>query len=592
MTTTESKNWIRLLPAALIVAVVCAVYANTLRAPFLFDDTSAILRNESIRNLWSPEIFNPPGGHGETVGGRPLLNASFAMNYAISGLDTWSYHLANTAIHALAALALFGLVRRALAKVEADAPAALNTRLAAAIALVWAAHPLCTGAVAYVVQRAESMCGLFVMLALYCFSRAVSFAARTSGQPPSKQAGSLRCKKHWLIASIIATFAGIATKEVAATIPILTLLYDRTFISGGFRAAWRAHRGYYLALASSWLLLLVLMTAQGGRGMSAGYASGMDWREYALTQCWAVTHYLRLAVWPAGQLFDYGIVLVGSPGAVWPRALLLIVLLAATAWALVRKPKAGFLGACFFIILAPTSSVVPVVTQTIAEHRMYLPLVAIVALVLGAVWKKLPAALPAFALALTVLLGAAAIARNHTYRSVESAWRDVAEKSPMNARAWTNLGVALQEGGRNREAMDCYERAVSINPNHAFAHGNWGAILLREGKAAGAIPHLRAAVELEPGLPDLRHNLARALSAEGKTKALAGRLAEAEALLREAVAVHPGSAEAHGNLGNVLLMQERVTEAAREYEEVLRLKPNDRGARENLDLIREYLRQR
>ena len=626
MTASEPKNWTRWLPAALIVAAVFAMYANSLRGPFVFDDESAVVRNESVRRLWSLDIFNPAAGRGETVGGRPLLNASLAVNYAISGTGPWSYHAVNVLIHALAALALFGLVRRTVEKMnaregrtrspsapritkgkhgglgETALPSSQSTVFALAVALVWAAHPLGTGAVSYVAQRAESLCGLFYLAALYCFARG---AALERGAPAplfsnSKTAEDCRAPKRkrllkpsalWLAASVVACFAAVATKEVAVTLPLMVFLYDRTFVAGSFRGAWRARRGCYLALASSWILLAALMLGQGGRGLSAGYASGMSWREYALTQCWAVIHYLRLAFWPAGQVFDYGSVLVRGFADVWPQAAALVLLLGATVWALAPRPVIGFLGAWFFVILAPTSSVAPVVTQTVAEHRMYLPLIAVAALVFGALRKYAPRLLPAVAVVVVVLLGAATIARNHVYRSAEFVWRDVTEKNPSSARAWANLGVALQQDGRDAEAANCYERAVTLNPNHAFAHANWGMILTRQGKMAEAIPHLRIAAALEPDMPDLRFNLVLALAAEGKTQAMAGRLAEAEDLLREAVRAQPDNAEAHGNLGNVLLMQERAAEAFREYEEVLRLKPDDRGAKENLELAREFLQQ-
>jgi Flp pilus assembly protein TadD len=587
--------WPRWLPAALIVAAVVAVYANSMRGPFVFDDVPAIVQNESIRKLWSPGIFNPPGGQGETVGGRPLLNASFAVNYAISGLDTWSYHATNVAIHALAALVLFGLVRRTVRvscngataqRTDAAMPRtdASATWFALAVALAWALHPLCTGAVSYVVQRAESLCGLFYLLAVYCFSRAVF---------PGNAGGGVRApgNARWLAASVVACFAGVAVKEVAVTIPVIVFLYDRTFVAGSFRGAWRARRGFHFAMMASWILVVLLMVSQDGRGMSAGYAAGMSWREYAFTQCWAVVRYLRLAFWPAGQLFDHGILLARDAAGVWPRALVLACLLCATAWTLARRPATGFLGAWFFVILAPTSSVVPVVTQTVAEHRMYLPLVAVVVLVLGMVRRHAARFLPAAAVAVAVLLGAATVARNATYRSEESVWRDVTEKNPASARAWANLGVALQRDGRPAEAREFYGRAISLNPNHAFAHGNLGGILVREGKMAEAIPHLRIATRLEPDAPDMRFSLGVALAAEGKARAMAGRMAEAEALLREAVRVQPGNVEAHGNLGNVLLMLERADDAIREYGEVLRLKPDDKSARENLELAREFLKQ-
>jgi Flp pilus assembly protein TadD len=624
--------WSRWLPAALIVAAVVAVYANSMRGPFVFDDVPAIVQNGSIRTLWSPGIFNPPGGQGETVGGRPLLNASFAVNYAISGLNTWSYHAVNVAIHALAALVLFGLVRRtvrvsrngataqranvatqqmdaAMQQASANADAAdanATTWFALAVTLVWALHPLCTGAVSYVVQRAESLCGLFYLLAVYCFSRAVlpgsagissrgfgnlhAIVAGKDARAPRDAPKDAPRSTRWLAAAVVACFTGVSVKEVAVTIPVIVFLYDRTFVAGSFRGAWRARRGWYLALMASWILVVLLMFSQGGRGMSAGYAAGMSWREYALTQCWAVTRYLRLAFWPAGQLFDYGILLTRDVAGVWPRALALACLLCATAWALARRPSLGFLGAWFFVILAPTSSVVPVVTQTVAEHRMYLPLIAVVALVLGMARKHAARFLPAAAVAVVVLLGAATVARNATYRGEESVWRDVAEKNPSSARAWANLGVALQRDGRLAAASECYGRAISLNPNHAFARGNLGGILVHEGKMAEAIPHLRIATRLEPDAPDMRFDLGVALAAEGKAKAMAGRMAEAEMFLREAVQMQPGNVEAHGNLGNVLLMQERAADAIREYEEVLHLKPDDKSVRENMELAREFLK--
>lgn len=605
------KNWPRWLPIVLIFAAVFAVYANGLRGPFVFDDTESILQNESIRNLWSFDIFNPPGGRGETVGGRPLLNASFAANYAISGLNTWSYHVMNVAIHALAALALFGVARRTAAQIDAIR-AAGSTLFAAAVAVVWAVHPLLTGAVTYTVQRAESLCGLLYLLAVYCFVRG------TTGPHASR----------WLTFSVIACFAAVATKEVAVTIPVIVFLYDRTFVAGSFREAWRARRGYYAALLASWVFLAVLAAALGGRGMSAGYASGMGWWDYALTQCWAIVRYLRLAFWPTGQIFDYGILLAGGVRDVWPQMLLLFVLKMAVLWALWKKPAWGFLGACFFLILAPTSSVAPIVTQTVAEHRMYLPLIAVVAGALAALWtllKNRHAAFGLVAMAVGVALGVTTIARNRTYRSEESVWRDAAQKHPDSARAWTNLGAALQQAAKYDAAGACYARAVALNPKHAFAHSNWGSVLLAQGKSGEALPHLQTAAELEPDDPDMlmnlgsaliktgraaeavaplrksmqlkpaadaQFNLGMALAAAGMAAAKAGRFAEAEQLLREAVRAQPDNVDARGNLGNVLLMLERAPEAIREYEEVLRLKPGDNAVRGNLELAREMLRGR
>ena len=105
-----------LLAAALIALAALAVYANSFSVPFLFDDAPSVVDNPTIRHLWPLwEPLSPPHQHlGLTVEGRPLLNLSLAVNYAISGPNVWSYHALNLAIHLLAGLTLFGIVRRTL----------------------------------------------------------------------------------------------------------------------------------------------------------------------------------------------------------------------------------------------------------------------------------------------------------------------------------------------------------------------------------------------------------------------------------------------------------------------------------------------
>ncbi len=112
-----------------MLAAVLA-YHNSFSGPFIFDDKPAIAENPTIRQLWP--IWKPlcPPNHGETVTGRPLLNLSFAANYAVNGLNVWGYHVANLAIHVLAALLLFGILRRTfLLPGGADIPVCLMTRI-------------------------------------------------------------------------------------------------------------------------------------------------------------------------------------------------------------------------------------------------------------------------------------------------------------------------------------------------------------------------------------------------------------------------------------------------------------------------------
>ena len=356
------------LACLVIVAAGLAAYCNSFDGPFIFDDVPSILHNPTIRQLWPiGPALRPPGG-GRAVQGRPVVNLSLAVNWAIGQDKVQGYHVLNLAIHLAAGLALFGVVRRTLRQPRLSGRfAQAATGIALAAALLWTVHPLQTESVTYIVQRAESIMALFYLLTLYCVIRG---------------AGSAR-PIAWYVLSVLVCLLGMASKEVMATAPLVVLLYDRTFLSGTFQGALRRRWPLYVALTCTWGLLAYLVAGSTDRGGSAGFGLSMTVWQYALTQLGVITHYLGLAFWPAGLVFDYGWPIASSVGQILPGAIVISLLLAGTIWALIRYPAAGFLGACFFLILAPTSSFVPV-TDAAFEHRMYLPLAAVTSFAGGA----------------------------------------------------------------------------------------------------------------------------------------------------------------------------------------------------------------
>jgi tetratricopeptide (TPR) repeat protein len=582
-----------LMAAACMVGSVVLVYWNSLHAPFLFDDAGAVVNNPTIRRLASWDVLSPPAD-GSTTTGRPVVNFSYALNHAISGEDVWSYHALNVAIHLLAGLTLFGLVRRTLAgPVGAQASCALGDgrskpaplqadaadALAFAIALLWAVHPLQTESVVCIAQRTESLCGLFFLLTLYCFLRGAENDAPRRGSSPPGTAGSTMTRSarpsFWYTLSVLACLLGMATKEVMVTAPLIVLLYDRTLLSsraaGGFGATWHQRRRYYVALAGTWLLLAwLVLRGSGTRGASAGFGLGISSWTYLLQQCEAIVLYLKLSIWPHPLVLDYGTGVVHSVADVWWQGLVVLALLGATVWALIRKPVAGFLGAWFFLILAPSSSVLPLVTQTMAEHRMYLPLAAVIAfLVLGLhAFLRRPA--PTFTLTLTFALalplGGLTVARNRDYRDAVAIWTDTVTKYPQSARAHNNLAVEFQRLGDLAEADLHFARAVALQPDYVTAHYDWGVALLDQGRVADAIAQFAAAVRLAPEHADAQVNLGNAL-------VRAQRAAEAVPHYEAALRLRP-AADAHYDLGVALVENGRAEEAAREFRAALQLDPN------------------
>ena len=648
-----------------IAAAALAAYHNSLSVPFVFDDEPAILLNPSIRSLW--QAWSPPVNGGITVAGRPVLNFALAVNHAISGTDAWSYHVLNLVIHVLAGLTLFGIVRRTLLRpmscrslLAGDSSRASSLLpsnalpFAFAVALLWTVHPLQTESVTFVIQRAESLMGLFFLLTLYCFIRGICAERGDEGGPPAGRAPGEFTQRGkspagwrwehlqtaggsgdspnvaqafrpaspttgrfsprvWHGLSILACLLGMATKEVMAVAPLMVLLYDRTFVAGSFRAAWRERRGLHLALGATWLLLGWLALGSGGRGGSFDLGDPRAWWRYDLTQFVATVRYLRLAVWPHPLVIDYGTFWIERPIAILPHVTIVVALVAATAVALVRWPVWGFLGSWFFVILAP-SSVLPGTIQMIVEHRMYLPLAAvIVAAVVGLhdllrSCRSTPTRFPTFTFTLTIVfalalpLGWLTVRRNQDYAGAIGLFEDTVARRPGNARAmalladyyhragqldkarqWlersldvqpgvlqvlNNLGNVWQELGDAGKAAACFQKALALNPSDAATRNNLGNALILSGQVGEGIAEIEAALRLAPGSAATRLNLANALAQNGRMPEAAENFA---ALLK----AQPDNAEAQANYGRVLETLDRRTEAIAHLEAAVRLQPGD-----------------
>ena len=552
----------------LVMAAGLGVYHNSLQGVFLLDDNVSIVQNTTIRRLWPVwTVLTPPPR--TTVEGRPLVNLSLALNYAFGGVRAWGYHVLNLTIHILAGLTLCGVVARTFrqpALRDRFGRAALP--LALTIALIWVVHPLQTESVTYVIQRAETMMGLFYLLTLYCAIRGADSASANL----------------WYLASVVSCLLGMTSKEVMVSAPLIVLLYDRTFLSGTFAKAWRQRWRLYVGLAATWIPLGCLVASTSNRSGSAGFGTNVAWQPYALTQLQAIALYLKLSVWPDPLVFDYGTGLAHSFSEVASSAFIVAVLLVGTLVALRRWPALGFVGAWFFVILAPTSSVMPVVTQTMAEHRMYLPLAGVVAMAaVGAfvfgkrLFRKQPGGVLACfsAGSVVVLFAHLTIQRNQTYNSRLAIWKDTVAKCPNNSRAHNDLGEALLDTGKIPDAIGHYEQALQIQPDYAEAHNNLGNALVKEGKLRDAIGHYEQALRIDPDLAEAHYNLGIALEQ-------AGRLQDALEQYEQAVRIEPDYADAHNNLGITLARLGRLPEAMGHFEQALRFKPDSAQMHNNL----------
>jgi protein O-mannosyl-transferase len=549
----------RLVLAALLAGLVVASHANTWHVPFLLDDLSAVTGNASIRALgdWWRIASSATG----TTAGRPLLNLSFALNYAWTKDAPWSYHVVNVAIHCAAALVLFRLVERVVGMSPgAERFRTRPTIFAAVIAGWWALHPLQTAAITYISQRAESLMGLFYVCTVYAFVRAES----------------TRASVRWQAISVLSGWAAMATKEVAVTAPVLVLLLDRAFFRSSFREILRERGRYYAALAASWLMVGFLLRPQAH---AVGWGQGVEAWSYLATQSQVIMRYVALAIWPTPLVFDYGPdILLRDLLECWPQSMMVITALGAALWLWRKSPRAALPIATFFLLLAPTSSFVPIAGQPMAESRMYLPLIPLIT-GLVCVLHRLLGHRPGWpCLAIGSSLAVLSFLRNADYASERTILEDSLRKHPANSRAQNDLANVAAKEGRSREAIWRYAYALRLRPHYVDAHYNLGALYTElPGHDALALPHYEAALRLAPGRADVHNNIGNALMK------VPNRFDEALAHYREALRLDPNYAIAHNNLAVALAkMPGSLPEALAHYETALGIEPDYADAHVNL----------
>ncbi len=555
-----------------IIAATCIAFANSFYGSFVFDDEGAVINNGGITSLWPIYKFfalNNP---------RPFVDLSLAISYAMGGLKSppVAYHAFNLAIHVLAACLVFDIVRRTLLRIQSSADLQRAAPLVAfGISLLWAVHPLHTQAVTYIVQRSETMMSVCFLLVLY---------ATIMGQESKKPWG-------WYTLGVIACLIGMGTKVVIVAAPIVVLAYDYLFLSADLRDILRRRSAYYGAL----LLAIVAALFWTGLGNSIlnpapGYEvtvglgiKGATPFEYLATQAGVILYYMRLSVWPASLCADYTWPPTRAIGEAAFNGLPHLVALGITVFGLMRRKPWAFIGVWFYGVLAPSSSFIPV-KDYVVEHRMHLPLVAVVAAVfLSCRWAMIRFSIvePSvrvlvggfLIVAVTTALAGRTIARNRDYYTPQTFWFDIVTKQPRNARAWMNYGESLTRLNKMSEAIECYKRSSSLTPESADSYYNLGNAYQKIGALRDAEKAYQDALRFDP-------KELNSLIMLGNVYMSQDMVDHAEQHFRAAIsAAGPATdpvtlAKAHFNLGNTMAKKDRLSEALIGYQNAVRLAPN------------------
>lgn len=493
------------------LAVGLHLYGPALGSPFVFDDLSLPL-SKSAQHL-----------PGLLFGLRPFLMFTYWLNASMLDDSPVAYHFVNLIIHAANSALVFLVLYRLLTysgAFKSDKLAAASTVGAA----VFFIHPLQTESVAYIAGRSESLAAFFVLSAyavfLYRRKDAIS----------------------WLeTALVLAFFAlGVSSKENAVCLVGMLVLTDmfwpQPFSTRGLRSNWRL----YTAIAAGSIIAVWKVSRVLATSRSAGFSvHEATWYQYGFTQARAFFTYLRLAAIPAGQSIDHNFPVshtILEHGAVFWLATL-AGLLAACYILRRRYPLACFGLLLALIILAPTSSIVPI-SDPLVERRMYLPLLGLILIgceIARHVRMRRPAGLALCAIVLAVFY-VLCYQRNLLWAEPSRLFVAAAEES-NNGRPYVNLVKVLADEHRCGNAIPYLEQAERRLPNDYELEIAWGGALECLGQRGQALERLQRAARIWP-TADV-YTLIGCLYAE------MGRMAQAGVALRAAVALDSRSPSAH-----------------------------------------------
>lgn len=442
--------------AFLVALAALAAYAAAPGTAFQYDDFRVVVIDGDVHS-WSAWRASMPGM-------RPLTKASYVANWLASPAPA-GFALAGVAMHVSSALLVLALARRWIA---ALAPALPRPGFAAlATALVFALHPAQTEAVVYIAGRSTALSSLFTLAGLYAWERARDGAASP-----------------WRAATMALFVAAMGARESAWILPFALVLVEVARgerVGAAFRRTWPF---WLLALA----LAAVVLAVAPYRRLLENSLSIRGPLDNLVAQLDAVAYLVTHPLLTLRVNFDPDLVARDAIDAAWlAKAAALVAALAFVSARWRRRPWFGFGVVWFLLALAPTHG--PLARYELANDRqLYLAVIgpALILGVLLASWSARIAARVTLA-ALSALLGVATFVRVTDYASEVRLWEATVRASPLNPRAWNNLGHAWQLAGDGARARAAYERALAIDPEHRKARGNLDTLGPRSGDPPSGI---------------------------------------------------------------------------------------------------------
>jgi tetratricopeptide (TPR) repeat protein len=533
-----------------LAALTALAYANSLQGKFVFDDLVVVLQEPKLMNVKTiGDVF-------AVTGGRWLLIITYALNYYWSGVDTFSYHLVNVALHVINVLLVYGIILSVLRDGRRSRYVALCG------AAVFGVQTLLSGAVSYIAGRSSVLCGTFYFLAVYLFFNGLNTERRQTRFALFGGAA---------VAAVLAWGA----KQEAITLPLflaaVVLLQAR-------KINWR-----WIAALSAIPVLFVMVTWNRLKALyagieanrvlvSAGFEKVMPATTYFRTYVATVVDYFfPRFVFPVHLSIDPQIV----PVEHWYALEFLVsaaILAASVLFAVVHYKKQPLfaLGITATLVSPLMAYAVIPLPDVVQEHRAYIPGLGM-AFLFGALFQwfqqkysRLRWIAP---VAVVLLFLVMTVSRNKVFATNIAVWEDAVGKAPQKPRPHFNLGQAYQDAKRLPEAVREYERCLELNPDAYAAYSNLSAIYLDQGQFQKGEEMLLKVTSLSPNFTEGFINLAVLyIRKRDPDKALAA--------INRALETNPDSYVAHYNKGEVLTMREDYKAAVESYKRAVYLRPD------------------
>jgi len=599
----------------LLVLFSTGIYFNSLKGSFHFDDIP-LLSSPWIENL---DTFNQFVNI-TSFENRPVLLWTYAFNNSLGKNKEFGFHLVNLMLHIGVTLLIFFSVLKTSSFFknsigpEQKFDEIKNSKniwiFPFVTALIFSLHPLNTDSVSYISSRSSVLATFFYLFSLYIFLNLFR---------PERRKESLNNKIVLIIIVLLGMYLSLASKLIAATLPILMAFWYSVFIfsRNNLKDLWKKNWGYLLFFLFGISTLFLMGDSWLYNAKDQGLELYGNLPYFFIQLKVVVFYYLKLFIFPFNLNVDNGMPF--SSFQEDPYIILALIIITGLVISAIKSRNSWLLvgTAWFFITLAPTSSFIPL-NDLAVEHRTYLPMTLGLCLITGLGVSRLrPIYRFGLLTVLVITFGTTTITRNNDWISEISLWGDVLKKNPISSRAHNNLGKAYFEKGELALASYHFEKSIANIPIfieekfnlknaeqflarknlftnlnfknkkiHIAAelvepHYNLASIYLDQGKMDKAEKEYLKTLSLSPEHISAKIGLGSVYNQKGLFK-------KAEKLYKQAIKDKESQTEntslpiAHLNLGEVFVKTGRVSKAIKEWKLTIQQDPSLLPAKFNL----------